>query len=60
VGPALCNSREHRRDGARVGHAVTSCQRAYRPNRELVYFGGALFATIASICAYSIKSERAL
>ena len=33
---------------------------AYRPNRELVYFGGALFATIVFICAYSIGTGTSL
>jgi len=33
---------------------------AYRPNRELVYFGGALVATIVFICAYSIGTGTSL
>jgi hypothetical protein len=37
-------------------HRIT----AYRPNRELVYFGGALVATIVFICAYSIGTGTSL
>jgi hypothetical protein len=33
---------------------------AYRPNRELVCFGGALFVTIVLICAYSIGTGTSL